>query len=576
MAKNTVRRTTVNQFQMLPSASVPRSSFDRSHGWKGTLDAGYLVPFYVDEVVPGDTFRLKASMLCRLATPLTPFMDNVYIDTHFFFVPNRLLWSHWVNMMGERVNPDDSIDYLVPMDKAPADGFSVGSLYDYFGVPTGVSGIEVNSLWRRAYYRIWNEWFRDENLQDSNEYGLDVNDNGRQVDFPLVKRAKFHDYFTSALPWPQKGDAVTLGLTGTQSVSGDDVTFQLSYPTSATDAFAYNENAASGIWATNTQNESLRYPARMIPVHAYPNFDGTSQNAFAFSVDSQVISQGSGTIGASPAMVDLSGAKLTGSMEGLYVNTSSDAALLSINDIREGFQLQKLLEKDARGGTRYIEQILSHFGVRSPDARLQRPEYLGGSHSRLYVNAVAQTSSTDATTPQGNLAAYGVASDSFHGFTKSFTEHGVIVGLVSVRADLTYQQGINRMFSREGRFDYYYPVFAHLGEQAILNKEIYAQGTEDDEGVFGYQERYAEMRYYPSVITGKLRSTYAQSLDVWHLAQKFESLPTLSSEFIQENPPIDRVIAVQDEPQFILDAYFDLKTVRPMPLYGTPGLVDHF
>lgn len=532
------------------------------------------MPFYVDEVVPGDTFRLKASMLCRLATPLTPFMDNVYIDTHFFFVPNRLLWTHWVNMMGERVNPDDSIDYLVPMDKAPADGFSVGSLYDYFGVPTGVSGIEVNSLWRRAYYRIWNEWFRDENLQDSNEYGLDVNDNGRQVDFPLVKRAKFHDYFTSALPWPQKGDAVTLGLTGTQAVSGNDVTFTLAnsqydpdYNLDLTynriDKVQYNQRGLGNIGSTN-----MLYK----PVTSYDSND----QATTVWASTLMNPQDLGSLSESTGYIDMRDVTLRGSMDGLYVNTSSDAALLSINDIREGFQLQKLLEKDARGGTRYIEQILSHFGVRSPDARLQRPEYLGGSHSRLYVNAVAQTSSTDATTPQGNLAAYGVASDSFHGFTKSFTEHGVIVGLVSVRADLTYQQGINRMFSREGRFDYYYPVFAHLGEQAILNKEIYAQGTEDDEGVFGYQERYAEMRYYPSVITGKLRSTYAQSLDVWHLAQKFESLPTLSSEFIQENPPIDRVIAVQDEPQFILDAYFDLKTVRPMPLYGTPGLVDHF
>lgn len=574
MAKNTVRRTQVNQFQMMPSASVPRSSFDRSHGWKGTLDAGYLVPFYVDEVVPGDTFRLKASMLCRLATPLTPFMDNVYIDTHFFFVPNRLLWTHWVNMMGERVNPDDSVDFLVPMDKAPSGGFSVGSLYDYFGIPTGVAGIEVNSLWRRAYYRIWNEWFRDENLQDSNEYGLDVNDNGRQVDFPLVKRAKFHDYFTSALPWPQKGDAVTLGLTGTQAVSGNDVTFTLAnsqydpdYNLDLTynriDKVQYNQRGLGNIGSTN-----MLYK----PVTSYDSND----QATTVWASTLMNPQDLGSLSESTGYIDMRDVTLRGSMDGLYVNTSSDAALLSINDIREGFQLQRLLEKDARGGTRYIEQILSHFGVRSPDARLQRPEYLGGSHSRLYVNAVAQTSSTDATTPQGNLAAYGVASDSFHGFTKSFTEHGVIVGLVSVRADLTYQQGINRMFSREGRFDYYYPVFAHLGEQAILNKEIYAQGTEDDEGVFGYQERYAEMRYYPSVITGKLRSTYAQSLDVWHLAQKFDSLPTLSSEFIQENPPIDRVIAVQDEPQFILDAYFDLKTVRPMPLYGTPGLVDHF
>lgn len=562
MSRTTVRKSKVNQFQLLPSASVPRSAFDRSHGWKGTVDAGYLIPFYVDEIYPGDTFKLKASILARLATPIAPFMDNIYCDTHFFFVPNRLLWDHWINMMGERVNPDDSIDYLVPMDKAPSGGFTVGSLYDCFGVPTGVDGIEVSSLWRRAYFRIWNEWFRDENLQDSNEYGLDTGDSGRQVDFPLLRRAKFHDYFTSALPWPQKGDAVTLGLTGTQAVSGTDVTFNLSGNNNGDNLLA------NGVFQAN-QGAGMQYSAL-----GWNMVRDVSNNSDHPALT--LLNAANGQYPQSDAALSLDGTTLRGSMDGLYVDTSSDSALLSINDIREGFQLQRLLERDARGGTRYTEQIRSHFGVISPDARLQRPEYLGGSHSRVYINAVAQTSSTDSTSPQGNLSAYGVVSDDVSGWSKSFTEHGVIIGLISFRADLTYQQGINRMFSREGRYDFYYPVFSHLGEQAILNKEIFAQGTEADDGVFGYQERYAELRYYPSVITGKLRSTDPQSLDVWHLAQKFENLPTLSSEFIQEDPPIDRVIAVPSEPQFIVDAYFNIRAVRPLPLYGTPGLIDHF
>lgn len=555
MSKHTVRKSTVNQFQILPTTSVPRSAFKRDHGWKGTLDAGYLVPFYVDEVYPGDSFKLSASILARLATPVVPFMDNVYVDTAFFFVPCRLLWQHWTNFMGEQVNPDDSIDYLVPEDTAPSGGWSAGSLYDYFGLPTGVGGIKASALFRRAYYRIWNEWYRDENLQDSEDDGIEVGDSGQTKDFQLKRRNKFHDYFTSALPWPQKGDAVTLGLTGQQAVSGTDVTFNLD--SGAIVNGRYEANQAGGLQVGNL---------RWVPMRGVnDNIDRPTLTLEAANANFPQL-----------AGLDMADVELHGSMDGLYVNTSSDSALLSINEIREGFQLQKFLEKSARYGSRYTETIRGMFGVISPDARLQRPEYLGGSHSRLFVNAVAQTSASDSTTPQGNLSAYGVASDTLHGFSKSFTEHGVLIGLVNVRADLTYQQGINRMFSRRGRFDYYWPSFAHLGEQAILNKEIYAQGDDNDDKVFGYQERYAELRYYPSVITGKLRSTDAQSLDVWHLAQKFENLPTLSSEFIQEDPPIDRVIAVQDEPAFVMDAFFKITAVRPLPLYGTPGLVDHF
>lgn len=565
MSKHTVRKSTVNQFQILPTTSVPRSAFKRDHGWKGTLDAGYLVPFYVDEVYPGDSFKLSASILARLATPVVPFMDNVYVDTQFFFVPCRLLWQHWTNFMGEQVNPDDSIDYLVPEDTAPSGGWTAGSLYDYFGLPTGVGGIKASALFRRAYYRIWNEWYRDENLQDSDDDGIEVGDSGQTKDFPLKRRNKFHDYFTSALPWPQKGDAVTLGLTGQQSVSGDNATFEIN--SGSFGNVTYQHIGAGSEPGPVTTPLRLWYNTL--------NQDAPDGSSGQDSTMLGITPYDYSSVNTS-ASISASGSTLTGALSGLYVNTSSDAALLSINDIREGFQLQKFLEKSARYGSRYTETIRGMFGVISPDARLQRPEYLGGSHSRLFVNAVAQTSASDSTTPQGNLSAYGVASDTLHGFSKSFTEHGVLIGLVSIRADLTYQQGINRMFSRRGRFDYYWPSFAHLGEQAILNKEIYAQGDDNDDKVFGYQERYAELRYYPSVITGKLRSTDAQSLDVWHLAQKFENLPTLSSEFIQEDPPIDRVIAVTDEPAFVMDAFFKITAVRPLPLYGTPGLVDHF
>lgn len=617
MSKNTARRAQmVNQFAQLPSASIPRSAFRRDHGYKCTLDAGYLVPIYCDEVLPGDTFNVKASLLCRLATPITPFMDNLVLETHFFYVPNRILWNHFVNMMGERTDPDDSVDYICPVDTAPKDGFSVGKLYDYFGVPTGVEGLEVNALFRRAYYRIWNEWFRDENLQDSDDDGLEVGDSGQTKDFDLKKRNKYKDYFTSCLPWPQKGPASSIGLAGnipiTSPAAGALVT-----PKNDLIAYALNSNSyiSSGsnppygdltrlYWDSNSSEQDsygMVGPKQLTgnsvsdntnwAVFSGPILSGDGENAPTYStvqaslgddnpLNMPAISSNA-TTGVPSKSLKTVGFKAN--ITGLQADMSQ-VGLLNINSIREAFQIQKLLEKDARGGSRYVEQNIVHFGVRSPDARLQRPEYLGGSRTRIYINAVAQTSSTDATTPQGNLSAYGVGSDSFHGFTKSFVEHGVIIGLCSIRADLSYQQGLHRKWSRSSRFDFYYPVFAHLGEQAVLNKEIYAQGpsvlndgeSPVDDDVFGYQERYAEYRYSPSIIAGKMRSTYAQSLDVWHLAQEFENLPTLSSDFIEENPPIDRVIAVPSEPQFILDVFFTEKTVRPMPVYSVPGLVDHF
>jgi hypothetical protein len=540
---SSVNRSTQHLFSRIPSTQIPRSVFDRSHGYKTTFNSGYLVPFYVDEVLPGDSFKLTATLFARLATPIVPFMDNLYLETFFFFVPNRLVWDNWQKFNGEQKNPSDSTDFLIPT----VSGTNVQNqtLWDYFGLPTNVKeALKVNALPFRAYNLIFNEWFRDENLQESLKVPTgDGPDN--LSDYNLIRRGKRHDYFTSCLPWPQKGPGVEISIGGSADVSipaGNSL-----------GQIALNESGALTVFPyAKTYMLDTGSRSRVIDSLYVQNSEGSEPGRASF-VDVGV------TIPA-----------LTGT-----ANLSS-ATPISINDLRQAFQIQKLYERDARGGTRYTEILRSHFGVVSPDARLQRPEYLGGSSTRISINPVQQTSATNETTPQGNLAAYGVCSDSFHGFSKSFVEHGYVFGFVNVRADLTYQQGLNRMWSRQGRFDFYWPVLAHLGEQAVLNKEIYAQGTADDDKVFGYQERYAEYRYYPGQITGKFRSTDPQPLDSWHLAQKFSSLPTLSAQFIQDSPPVERVIAVQDEPQFLFDSYIRLKCARPMPVYSVPGLVDHF
>lgn len=526
-----MRSVMAHQFSQIPRAEIQRSSFNRSHGYKTTFDSGYLVPFYVDEVLPGDTFNLKCTLFARLATPIVPFMDNMFMETFFFFVPNRLLWDNWQKFNGEQENPGDSTDFLIPTIKNTG-SFTVGGIADYFGIPTGVNNLEVNALPFRAYNLIYNEWFRDENLQDS--LPVEKGDGPDDVaNYKLVRRGKRHDYFTSALPWPQKGPGVEIPLGTSAPIHG-------------------------------LSNGSL--------TNLVTSDSGTIQ-----SIDLS-ISSGQFAIGtpsrASNGKASLSNI-LVGQPDSIYADLTT-ATAYTINSLRQAFQVQRLYERDARGGTRYTEILRAHFGVVSPDARLQRPEYLGGSSSPININPVQQTSATDSTSPQGNLAAFGLTSSKIHGFTKSFVEHGYIIGLVNVRADLTYQQGLQRLWSRQTRFDFYWPALAHLGEQAVLNKEIYAQGTAADDDVFGYQERYAEYRYYPSLITGKFRSTYAQPLDMWHLSQKFDSLPTLSAQFIEDNPPVSRVIAVQDEPQFLLDTYFSLNCVRPMPVYSVPGLVDHF
>lgn len=537
------RSVDTHSFAMVPRAEIPRSSFRMEKAHKTTFDAGYLVPVFCEEVLPGDTWRVNMAAFARLATPIFPVMDNLHLESFFFFVPNRLVWENWQRFMGERDNPASSISYVVPQLVSDPAGFPVGSLFDYFGLPTvgqvvGANTVSVNALPLRAYQLIYNEWFRDQNLINSASFS--TGDGPETVSgYTLRRRGKRHDYFTGALPWPLKGG----------------VSVPLPLGTVAPVITGLEHNTSGGAAMT------MRTAA-----------------------GAQAINSGIGTTGGGAMAFDLSGAfaPVTGALpSNLYADLSA-ATAATINQLRQSFQIQKLLERDARGGTRYTEIIRAHFGVTSPDARLQRPEYLGGGRTPIIFNPIAQTSGsglTGGSTPLGNLSAVGTALSSGHAFSQAFVEHGYVIGLVNVRADLSYQQGLRRHWSRSTRYDYYFPAFAMLGEQAILNKEIYVQGTAADNTVFGYQERWAEYRYMPSEITGLFRSTSAGTIDPWHLAQRFTSLPVLGETFISEDPPLSRVLAVgagANGQQIIFDSFFQIQAARPLPLYSVPGLIDHF
>ena len=563
-----MNRNTELHFSQVPSVKIQRSIFDRSSQHKTSFNAGQLIPIFIDEYLPGDTFTMDTSIVLRVNSAfIKPVMDNMYADIYYFSVPNRLVWDHWQEFMGEnKTGPwTQTTEYTIPQITAPTGGWNIGTIADYMGIVTQVSGITVSAMFFRAYALIWNEYFRDQNLQNpTNVPTTDATTNGVNTGtletdaclggLPLPVN-KFHDYFTSGLPQPQKGPAVNLPLGGTAPI----ITTNNEY---------YNIN--------NRPENTLRW--FIGPINNNPQWTKEIRVGLGIHQKVDVITGNTDITDSTETNIDTAetmGYRIAPS--NLYANLAESTSA-TVNQLRQAFAIQRLYERDARGGTRYIEIIKSHFNVDSPDARLQRPEYLGGKRIPINTTQVVQNSSTDDTSAQGNITAYSLTGDKDSSFTKSFTEHGMIIGLICVRTEHTYQQGINRMFSRKRRFDYYWPALANLGEQAILNKEIYAQGNTTDDDGFAYQEAWAEYRYKPSIVTGEMRSSANNSLDVYHFADDYESLPHLGQEWIQETRNnIDRTLAVPSTTsnQFVADIYFKYRCARPMPTYSIPGLLDH-
>lgn len=547
---NLGNRHSQHSFAKVPSANIARSTFNRSFAIKDTFYFDQLTPIFVDEILPGDTVNLNVKSFARLATQVVPLLDNMYLDYFFFFVPNRLVWDNWEKFNGAQDNPGDSTDFLIPQIEAPAGtGFEVGSVFDHMGIPTGVLNLSINALPNRALNLIWNDWFRDQNLQNSiTVHKGDGPDPA--ADYPMLKSAKKHDYFTSCLPWPQKGASVSLPIGTSAPVYGETVS-----------------SAGGNLWQAwdTTLAAPINGQIRVDPsVGALQSASpgGMEGNALNTHVSIATSEQYALFPDAVPAYADL-----------------SEATAATINQFRQAIMLQSFLERDARGGTRYVEILRAHFNVISPDFRLQRPEFLSGGTTQITQHPVTQTSSSTETSPQANLAAFSTAAEFGNkiGFSKSFVEHGYVIGLIRARADITYQQGLNRMWSRLTRQDFFWPGFQQLGEQVVFNKEIYAQGTEVDDQAFGYQERHADYRYYPSSIRGHFRSTYPETLDVWHLAEEFGTLPGLNSTFIQSNTPIERSLVVAEGyPHLLYDGWFEYKHARPMITYGVPATLGRF